>query len=219
MSIPDYETVTLPLLDRAAAVAYDVLNAGPGWDWTILQSFYSSPDVYTQQLRAPEHYISVHANKAGPRFLLAYQYMMLGHFKAADHQLTTVVALEPRDKLSQNILAALKHAPGVETPSASAEGAAPVSTQALMGTWHARPTPTAALDLSLEPNHTFTWTVSNNGQSQAFSGTYTQQADELVLTRSDGQKMDGLVTMTGTNELRFRLKNGNPNDPGLEFSK
>ena len=37
--------------NKAAAVTYDVLNAGPSWDWTILQSFYSSPDVYRKQLR------------------------------------------------------------------------------------------------------------------------------------------------------------------------
>ena len=29
--------------NKAAAVTYDVLNAGPGWDWTILQSFESLP--------------------------------------------------------------------------------------------------------------------------------------------------------------------------------
>jgi hypothetical protein len=205
--------------NKAAAVTYDVLNAGPGWDWTILQSFYSSPDVYRKQLRALEHYVTEHAQQAGPRFLLADHYLMLGHFQAAEHQLQAVVSLEPRDKLSQNILAALKHAPGVETPSASGQAAAPVSSQALEGTWHAHPTPYATVDLSLQPNHTFTWTVSNNGQSQAFAGTYTQQGNELVFTRNDGQKMDGEVTMTGSNQLRFRLKNGNPNDPGLQFAK
>ncbi len=61
--------------------------------------------------------------------------------------------------------------------------------------------------------------MSNNGQSQAFAGTYTQQGNELVLTRNDGRKMDGEVAMTGSNQLRFRLKNGNLNDPGLQFSK
>jgi len=205
------------------------LNAGPGWDWTILQSFYASPDVYTKQLRTLEHYVTAHSQDAAPRFLLADQYLMMGHFQSAERQLQGVVSLEPRDKLSANILAALKHAPGVTTSgssgpsasgsSASSEGSAPVSLQALEGTWHAHPTPTATVDVSLQPNHTFTWTVSNNGQSQSFSGTYTQQGNNLVLTRSDGEKMEGLVSMTGSNELRFRLKNGNPNDPGLQFSK
>ncbi len=41
----------------------------------------------------------------------------------------------------------------------------------------------------------------------------------LVLTRQDGQKMDGLVTMSDKNDFHFALKNSNPRDPGLEFSK
>ena len=73
--------------NKAAAVTYDVLNAGPGWDWTILQSFYSSPDVYTKQLRALEHYVTAHAQDAAPRFLLADHYLMMGHFQSAEHQL------------------------------------------------------------------------------------------------------------------------------------
>jgi len=47
----------------AAAVAHTVLDAGPGWDWGILQSFYSAPDVYTQQLRGLEHYIRDHEDQ------------------------------------------------------------------------------------------------------------------------------------------------------------
>ena len=85
--------------NKAAAVTYDVLNAGPGWDWTILQSFYASPDVYTKQLRALEHYVTEHAQDAAPRFLLADHYLMMGHFQSAEHQLQGVVSLEPRDKL------------------------------------------------------------------------------------------------------------------------
>ena len=97
---------------RAAAVAYDVLNAGPGWDWTILQSFYPSVDVYTQQLRALEHYVSEHTTLAASRFLLGDQYLMLGHWNAADRQFAQVVELQPRDLLSKNILAGLDRALG-----------------------------------------------------------------------------------------------------------
>ena len=37
---------------EAAAGAYAVLSAGPGWDWTTLSGFYSDVNLYTQQLRA-----------------------------------------------------------------------------------------------------------------------------------------------------------------------
>ena len=42
---------------EAAAGAYAVLSAGPGWDWTTLSGFYPDIDIYTQQLRALEQYV------------------------------------------------------------------------------------------------------------------------------------------------------------------
>ena len=106
---------------RSAAVAHDVLNAGPGWDWTVLQSFYPSAGDYTKQLRTLEHYISDHPDDPATHFLLAYQYMMLGHWKSAQNQLQIVVQLQPRDRLSQNILTALKSGPAAAA-TASAPG-------------------------------------------------------------------------------------------------
>ena len=99
---------------KAAAVAHTVLDMGPGWNWSVVQSFYPSPDVYTQQLRALEHSITEHGDQASTRFLLGYEYLMLGHFKAADRQFQRVVALEPRDTLAKNILNGLNNAPGVK---------------------------------------------------------------------------------------------------------
>ena len=49
---------------KAAAVAHTVLDAGPGWDWSILQSLYPSVDVYTRQLRAG----ALHRRPRGPGF-------------------------------------------------------------------------------------------------------------------------------------------------------
>ena len=40
--------------DEAAAVAYTVLTAGPGWNWTTLVGLYPDVDTYTNQLRAVE---------------------------------------------------------------------------------------------------------------------------------------------------------------------
>ncbi len=97
---------------KAAAVAHTVLDMGPGWNWSVVQSFYPSPDIYTQQLRALEHSITEHGDQASTRFLLGYEYLMLGHFKAADRQFQRVVALEPRDTLAKNILNGLEQRPG-----------------------------------------------------------------------------------------------------------
>ncbi len=223
---------------KAAAVAHDVLNAGPGWDWTILQSFYPAPDAYTRQLRALEHFVSAHSDDAAPRFLLAYQYLMLGHLNAAQRQEQAVVQLEPRDILSKNILAGLKNAPGVRTPgmaggaaqslaansashptAASAQATIPVSVQSLAGTWTSHPVPGVTISTTFQPDGNFIWKFTRGNNVQTFSGTYVDQGDSLVLTRQDGQKMDGSVTMRDKNDFRFSLKNGSPNDPGLEFSK
>jgi hypothetical protein len=212
--------------DRAAAVAHTVLEAGPGWDWEILQSFYPSPDVYTNQLRALEHTTGDHPNNPASRFLLAYQYLMLGHFTAANHQLARVVALEPRDKLAAAILETIKHGPTAGPDTANAQpGTAPAPTgppverKQLMGTWKATPVPNVTIETTLEPSGRFVWKATQEGRTQTFSGTYTLQNDSLVFTRTDGNKMDGVVTLGGTNSFQFRLKNSAAQDPGLRFSK
>jgi hypothetical protein len=233
---------------KAAAVAHTVLDRGPGWNWSVVQSFYPSPDTYTQQLRKLEHYITEHPDQASTRFLLGYEYLTLGHYPAADRQLKKVVALEPKDVLAKNILNGLDHAPGVMPnatpgtsqpqgmtstqkmppgppqgaptppqgqPAAPSNGPAPVIT----GSWTASPAPGVTIKATLQPDKHFTWTFTEGGQTTNFTGTYTQQGDDLVLTRDqDGQKMDGTVTMSD-NGFRFRLKNTDPNDVGLQFTK
>jgi hypothetical protein len=233
---------------KAAAVAHTVLDRGPGWNWSVVQSFYQTPDTYTEQLRKLEHYITEHPEQASTRFLLAYEYLTLGHYPAADRQLKKVVALEPKDVLAKNILNGLNNAPGVKPntspgtgsqpqgltstrmpagppedgpappqgqPAAPSNGPAP----AITGTWTASPAPGVSIKATLQPDKHFTWTFTEGGQTTNFTGTYTQQGDELVLTRDqDGQKMDGTVSMSD-NGFRFRLKNTDPNDVGLQFAK
>jgi len=248
--------------DRAAAVAHAVLEGGPGWDWNTLQSFYASTDTYTQQLRALEHYVGAHATDPGSRFELGYQYLMLGHLRAARGQLAHVSALEPRDTLTANLIAglgkaqtvnsqrkvsseavdtagAISQAPSSPTaqvrlasantaarttnvPSTAASGqvAAPASGVAsLVGTWKATPAAGATIEATLEPDAHFVWKATQNGQTESFTGTYSRQGDSLVFNRTDGQTMNGVVTMKGNKGFQFRLNNRDPNDPGLDFSR
>jgi len=281
---------------KAAAVAHTTLDAGPGWNWSIVQTLYPSPEVYTQQLRALEHYVSDHPNQAATRFLLSYEYLMLGHLNAARRQFERVVALEPRDQLAKNIVAGLAHAPGItpqnqgqsgpSTPSgpsggtasgtlstpqgpgnagpgnagpgnagpsnagpgnqgptnqgpsgptnpsggpgapplppqpSNPSGNAPLTAATLNGAWKSSPAPGVTIEATLQPDKHFTWKFTEGGQTKSFTGTYTVQGDNLVLTRDeDGQKMDGTVTMNGDKGFRFRLRNTDPQDPGLDFSK
>ena len=237
---------------RAAAVAHTVLEAGPGWNWETLQSFYSSPEVYTQQLRALEHDLNQHPNDPGARFLLGYQYAMLGHLTAASHQFQKVVSLEPRDKLSAAILANLDHALNVKSQTAAAApnppgltpgppeftepSASPSTTKnvptttarpailtpaakALVGTWQAGPVAGFIIEATFQPDGHFAWKASHGEHSETFTGTYAVEGNSLVLTRTDGQKMDGVITMQGANGFNFHSKVTPAADPGLNFSK
>jgi tetratricopeptide (TPR) repeat protein len=101
---------------KSAAVAHAVLEEGPGWSWDTLQAFYSSADVYTEQLRRLERFVSEHPSDANVRFLLGYHYLMLNHAESAQRQLAQVAELEPKDKLAANILAGIRS----QTPTTSA---------------------------------------------------------------------------------------------------
>jgi tetratricopeptide (TPR) repeat protein len=101
---------------KSATVAHAVLEDGPGWTWDTLQTFYPSADVYTEELRRLEHYVSEHPSDANVRFLLGYHYLMLNHGDSAQRQLAQVVELEPKDKLVSNILTGLRS----ETPAQEA---------------------------------------------------------------------------------------------------
>jgi hypothetical protein len=107
----------------------------------------------------------------------------------------------------------------VTQTSGAGEKPAPLSEQGLAGSWTSRPTPSVTIQLALRPDHTFTWAVNQNGQTQTFTGQYQLQGDDLVLTREDGQKMDGTLTQQEGGAFHFQLKNTGPNDPGLEFAK
>jgi tetratricopeptide (TPR) repeat protein len=94
----------------AAGTLYEVLAAGPGWDWSTLSSFYTSPQTYTTQLRALERYVRESPKDAAGRFVLAYHYLALGERDAAARQLREVIKLQPRDQVSPGILEALEKA-------------------------------------------------------------------------------------------------------------
>src|SRR5262249_50724606 len=84
----------------AAATLYAVLAAGPGWNWATMRELYPDEDTYTRQLRALEEYIRKNPKSAEARFVLAYQYLVLGTKDPAVDQLKEVVDLQPQDKLA-----------------------------------------------------------------------------------------------------------------------
>ena len=206
---------------EAAAGAYAVLSAGPGWDWTTLSSFYPDVNIYAQQLRALEQYVKAHPDQPDVRFLLAYHYLTCGHTDAAAQQLKAVVQLNPKDQLSAQLLASLTAPQGAEPaePGLPAAPARPVDAASLVGDWQARQPDGSTILLRLTGDSTYVWRFTRQGQTQDHSGTYALADNLLILKQGDAPAMVGQVTLLGDGRLNFKLANGNPNDPGLTFSK
>src|SRR5262249_30167678 len=97
----------------AAAAAYAVLSAGPGWDWTTLTTLYGNIGDYTTQLRRLESFVQENPRSSEARFLLAYHYLTSGYPDAARAQLREVDALTPNDRLVKQLLG-LSAAPEAE---------------------------------------------------------------------------------------------------------
>jgi tetratricopeptide (TPR) repeat protein len=96
--------------DEAASVAYAVLSAGPGWNWSTMIGLYPDVDPYTNQLRALEAAAKTDPSSSSLQFLLAYHYLVQGHEDVAASQFEKVAKLQPNDQLSASFVKALKKA-------------------------------------------------------------------------------------------------------------
>jgi tetratricopeptide (TPR) repeat protein len=92
---------------ESSAALYAVLVAGPGWDWTTMSALYPDNDTYTKQLRALETYVKDNPKDAKGHFLLGYHYLVLDDRDAAREELSLASKLQPKDKLSAQLAAAL----------------------------------------------------------------------------------------------------------------
>jgi tetratricopeptide (TPR) repeat protein len=110
--------------DQAAAVAYSVLTAGPGWNWTTLVGLYPDVDTYTNQLRGLEAYARSNSSSASANFLLAYQYLVQGNKDAAGTMFERVVQLQPKDELSASFAKLYKKSAEVAAAGADQRAAA-----------------------------------------------------------------------------------------------
>jgi uncharacterized protein (TIGR03066 family) len=217
---------------QAAATLYAVLSAGPGWDWTTLSGMYASTSTYTDQLRTLEEYITANPASADARFVLAYHYLTCGHTQAARGQYETVLKLQPGDQLSAQLLTLLggsAEAPAGAKPSPQPPDAEPaagneptppedIDATKLVGQWTAKRKDGALFTLTLTQDDKFTWSFNQKGKSQEFGGKYFVDGAILVLERTDGAQMPGLVTLAASG-FNFKMYGGAPDDPGLDFKK
>ena len=203
---------------EAAGTIYAVLSVGPGWDWTTLSGFYPNIDVYTEQLRALEHYVDANPNTAEARFLLAYQYMTCGQTQAAADQLKAAVQLNPKDRLSAQLFSALSTTTQPEQPTPTTP-TKPVEASALVGNWKASRPDGATIALNLAKDGNYTWQFAQKGKPQTFNGAYSVADNLLILKQGGNPVMVGQVSSLADNRFNFKLPGDNPNDPGLTFAK
>jgi hypothetical protein len=173
-----------------------------------------------------EEHVKANPDDAAARFLLAYHYLTCGHNDAAAAQLKKVVALNPQDSLSSQLLQGLgdKEPPAASKPKdtdpAKPEAAAkPVEAAMLVGAWKSSRADGSTFALTLTKDGKFNWKYTQKGKTQDYSGPYTVADNLLILKQNDNPVMVGQVTLSGENQFTFKLPGENPSDPGLTFEK
>jgi tetratricopeptide (TPR) repeat protein len=217
--------------DEAAAALYAVLAVGPGWDWPTLVGIYPDVSVYTGQLRALESYVNNNPASPSARLVLAYHYLTQGNTGAGLRQLKQVVALQPKDTLSAQLIQKLEstQSPGIIGPAqATAPLAAPsrpavpttlVKEGRLEGTWTAKPDQDTTITLAFVDQDRFTWQVTHQGQSRELKGKRVYGSGILTLSQDQGAPMVGNIAWRDETHFTFKVPGADADDPGLSFSK
>jgi tetratricopeptide (TPR) repeat protein len=217
--------------DEAAATLYSVLAVGPGWDWSTLVGLYPSVDVFTQKQRALEDAVRQNPDSAAGRFVLAYLYLAQGHNDAAIQELERVTQIQPKDRVSAQILASLQKGKAATATAAAdtnaaaapaAEQPAPAATPDVRGTlggaYTAKAEPQGSITLTIGPEDAFVWKVASGSQSHDLKGKYTYGDGVLTLVPDGGgAPLVGRLTWSDPKAFTFQAMGGGPGDPGLAF--
>ncbi len=223
--------------EESAAALYAVLSVGPGWDWTTLINLYGNPETYTQQLRALEGFCTQTPRSAAGRFVLSYHYLTQGHIEAALDQLKAVVALQPKDQLSAQLVQQLEQVQKSPSPSLGAQApnpSTPVPAEAepavkptlsavkegsLEGTWTAKPAADTTITITFQDQGHFLWKVSHQGQEHQFEGNSSYVNGILTLAQDQNNVLVGDIHWQDDSHFQFKVLGGGPSDPGLSFTK
>ena len=89
--------------------------------------------------------------------------------------------------------------------------------ESLIGTFRASPADGVEFKIMLNADQTFKWTFKSKVSTSSFEGTYTIDGNKFTLVRkTDGDKMVGIVAFND-NVFHFKMQDGDPKDPGLNF--
>lgn len=234
----EFRGVTLFALTRytdAASPLYAVLAVGPGWDWNTFIGLYPDVSIYTGQLRGLESYCRTNPNSAAARFVLAYLYMTQGSTSAAVQALKRVVALQPEDTISAQLIKRLdpSYSPPKATapaqpaqppvPGGAVSGLSPTSATVhegrFEGAWSAKPSEDTSIALTFLEKGRFVWKVDQKGHDRVLQGRVTAGNGLLTLAQDAGPPMVGNVTWTDESHFQFKVPGAGADEQGLAFSK
>ena len=96
----------------------------------------------------------------------------------------------------------------------------PAPPQNLQGQWSAKPNQKTSIALALNPDGTFTWTVTQGGKSQTLQGRAGYQDQILTLAQETGPPLVGKVTVDPAgNRFAFKPPGMPKAVAGLSFEK
>lgn len=93
---------------EAAAAVYSVLAVSTPWDAETVAALYDDPQRYAEQVRDLTQYVRSNPAAIDARFLLAYHDLMRGDLASAARNLEVVRVAKPGDRITLNLLAAIK---------------------------------------------------------------------------------------------------------------
>jgi tetratricopeptide (TPR) repeat protein len=212
----------------AAAGLNSLLSSAPGMDWTSVSSLYGEVEDYTTQLRKLEQFVDTRSEDAAARFVLAYQYLMLGEQDLAVAMLREVTRLQPQDSVATRMLTALDPPPAPAQSQANVsraaenptEGAAAAGLETdLIGQWQAT-SEQATIELTIQEDFTFVWQAQSPGQPPIeLSGNFAGTASGIELITTEQGVLAGTVVSGGPDAWTFHISEAAASDPGLSFKR
>ena len=205
--------------DEAAPAVHSVLAVGPGWSWETMRDLYSDVPEYTRHLRALEKHVDANPKNGASHLLLGYHYVTMGHADAAEKQFRTAAKLNPKDQVSQQMVAMLseKSDDGLATPP-KVDATAKVDATKLLGTWNAKRNG-ETFQMKLMKDNQFVWTHVKGKQRTEIKGVYAMQDGTLALEPDAGGVMLGNVNLESDSKMNFRMVGATKADGGLTFTK
>ena len=202
---------------EAAEGIHAVLAVAPGWDWTTLMGFYADQRAYVLQLRSLEEYVRTNPRRSDARFLLAYHYITMRHPDAAARQLESVLALNPVDHLSADLLNLVSDNAAETNDNTTPPAKGEIQLGELEGKWKAQRSQ-GQIELEIQDGK-FDWDYDLVDNDNTLRGKVLVVDNLLIFATKEGSQMVGTVAVSGPDHFTFRLLGSDADDPGITFAR